>query len=91
MGWWGYVREVNTFQNLKTLNKQEINRQYFYKSQHYGPVGHITQKKNLQYLQSLIMKKLVKNSDFFLLIYAVQNFTRKVEKTQLHTDIWLSW
>lgn len=33
------------FSERKTLNKQEINIQYFYKLQHYETVGHITQKK----------------------------------------------
>lgn len=48
------------FTEVKTLNKQEINIHYVYKLQHYEPVGHITQKKNLQYLQSLILKKFSK-------------------------------
>lgn len=48
------------FQGLKTLNKQKINIQCFYKLQHYETVGHITQKKNLQYLQSLILRSLEK-------------------------------
>lgn len=48
------------FQGLKTLNKQKINIQRFYKLQHYETVGHITQKKNLQYLQSLILRSLEK-------------------------------
>lgn len=55
------------FSKLKTLNKQEINIQYFYKLQHYETVGHMTQKKNLQYLQSSVLKKFSKNSDFLLL------------------------
>lgn len=48
------------FTEIKTLNKQKINIHYVYKLQHYEPVGHITQKKNLQYLQSLILKKFSK-------------------------------
>lgn len=55
----GHVRGQH-FTELKTLNKQEINIHYVYKLQHYEPVGHITQKKNLQYLQSLILKKFSK-------------------------------
>lgn len=48
------------FQKLKTLNKQKINIQCLYKLQHYETVGHITQKKNLQYLQPLILRSLEK-------------------------------
>ena len=71
----------------KTLNKPEINIQHFYKLQHYGTVGRVTQKKNLQYLQSSILKKFSKKVIFFffffffLLLYAVQKFTRKVKET----------
>lgn len=53
------------FSERKTLNKQEINIQHFYKLQHYETVGHITQKKNLQYVQSSILKKFSKNSDLY--------------------------
>lgn len=79
------------FQGLKTLNKQKINIHGFYKLQHYETVGHITQKKNLQYLQSLILRSLEKQWFFFTLIYAYKILQRKVKETQLHTDIWLSW
>lgn len=64
-GGWGWGQGGQHFSKLKTLNKQEINIQYFYKLQHYETVGHITQKKNLQYLQSSILKKFSKNSDFY--------------------------
>lgn len=71
MGWWegggrrgGRVRGQH-FTEIKTLNKQKINIHYVYKLQHYEPVGHITQKKNLQYLQSLILKKFSKKLIFF--------------------------
>lgn len=77
MGWGQGRRHV---QELTTLNKQKINIQYFYTLQHHETVGHMTQKKNLQYLQSLILKSLEKTVIFFLLIYAVQNFTRKVKE-----------
>lgn len=53
------------FQKLKTLNKQKINIQCLYKLQHYETVGHITQKKNLQYLQPLILRSLEKQWFFF--------------------------
>lgn len=88
---WGEGRRVRGqhFTELKTLNKQEINIHYVYKLQHYEPVGHITQKKNLQYLQSLILEKFSKKQwffFFFFLIYAVQNFTRKVKETIAQTS-----
>lgn len=35
--------------------------------QHHETVGHMTQKKNLQYLQSLILKSLEKTVIFFYL------------------------
>lgn len=61
MGWQGYGGQgCQHFQELKTLNKQKINIQHFYKLQHYETVGHITQKKNLRYLQSLILRSLEK-------------------------------
>lgn len=64
------------FPELKTLNKQEINIQYFYKLQHYEPVGHITQKNNLQYLQFLILKKFSKNSDCFAHSYCTKFYKK---------------
>lgn len=80
------------FQKLKTLNKQKINIQCLYKLQHYETVGHITQKKNLQYLQPLILRSLEKQWFFFLHSFMPYKILqRKVKETQLHTDIWLSW
>lgn len=65
-GWQGCGGQgCQHFQGLKTLNKQKINIHGFYKLQHYETVGHITQKKNLQYLQSLILRSLEKQW-FFL-------------------------
>lgn len=79
------------FQEFKTLNKQKINIQRFYKLQHYETVGHITQKKNLQYLQSLILRSLEKQWFFLHSFMPYKILQRKVKETQLHTDIWLSW
>lgn len=44
-GGWGEEQGGQHFSERKTLNKQEINIQHFYKLQHHETVGHITQKK----------------------------------------------
>lgn len=61
MRWQGYQGTgCQHFQELKTLNKQKINIQHLYKLQRYETVGHMTQKKNLRYLQFLILTSLEK-------------------------------